>query len=157
MSELRVPTVPVLAELLCADGRRFHGRIFLPSAASTHSGATRAAEWMNEPSRFFPFLPDGSSAPVLMNKREILVLSVEATADAGDAADEETGSPIRQVAIEAESERLDGSLLIEMPENHTRVLDYLNSSEMFVALRAGHQHHLVQKERITRVIEIREE
>ncbi len=156
MSELRVPTVSVLAEVLCADGRRFQGQIFVPAAALRHSGATRAAEWLNEPSSFFPFLPAGGEGPVLINKREVLVLTVDAEADAGDVA-EGSGSPVRSVAIEAENERLDGRLLIQMPENQARVLDYLNLPEMFLTLRAGHRHHLVQKERITRVIEIREE
>lgn len=156
MSELRVPTVSVLAEILCADGRRFQGQIFLPASALRHSGATRAAEWLNEPSPFFPFLSAGSDGPVLFNKREILVITVDAEADAGDVT-EGTGSPVRNVAIEAENERLDGRLLIQMPHNQARVLDYMNLPEMFLTLRAGHQHHLVQKERITRVIEIREE
>jgi hypothetical protein len=156
MSELRVPTVSVLAEVLCADGRRFQGQIFVPAAALRHPGATRAAEWLNEPSSFFPFLPAGGEGPVLFNKREILVLTVDAEADAGDVA-EGSESPVRSVAIEAENERLDGRLLIQMPEHHARVLDYLNLPEMFLTLRAGHRHHLVQKERITRVTEIREE
>jgi hypothetical protein len=155
MSELKVPTIAVVAEVLCADGRRFRGRIFVPTAAMNHSGATRAAEWMNEPARFFPFLPDDLASPVLVNKREVLVLSVDAEADDGNG-EEDPNSPVRQVAIEAEKERLDGRLLIEMPQNQARVLDYLNRPEMFLTLRAGHQHHLVQKERITRVIEIRE-
>jgi hypothetical protein len=156
MSELRVPTVPVLAEVLCADGRRFQGQIFLPATALRHPGATRAAEWLNDANAFFPFLPAGGEGPVLFNKREVLVMTVDAEADAGDVADG-AGSPARNVAIEAENERLDGRLLIQMPENQARVLDYLNLPEMFLTLRAGHRHHLVQKERITRVIEIREE
>jgi hypothetical protein len=154
MSELKVPTNAILAEVLCADGRRFRGRIFLPTTAMHHSGATRAAEWMNEPAQFFPFLPE-DGASILLNKREVLVLSVDADDDG--SADDDSGSPVRQVAIEAESERLDGRLLIEMPLNQARVLDYLNRPEMFLTLRTGHRHHLIQKERITRVIEIREE
>jgi len=155
MSDLKIPTNAILAEVLCADGRRFRGRIFLPTTAMHHSGATRAAEWMNEPAPFFPFLPD-DGAPVLVNKREVLVLTVDAEDDDGNAEDD-PNSPVRQVAVEAETERLDGRLLIEMPLNQARVLDYLNRPEMFLTLRAGHRHHLIQKERITRVIEIREE
>ena len=44
-----------------------------------------------------------------------------------------------------------------MPEEHSRVLDYLNGRGRFVTLRDGSRHHLVQKRRITRVEEARED
>jgi hypothetical protein len=155
MSELRVPTVAVTAEILCADGRSFLGRIFIPVLSSHHSGPMRAEEWLNEPARFFPFLPDDAQAPMLLNKREVLVLSVAALADAGQIP-EGSDSPVRRVAIEAEDRRLEGTVIIDMPHGHTRVLDYLNRPEAFVTVRDGDRHHLVQKERITRVIELKE-
>ena len=48
MTELRVPTVALNAEVLCADGQTFKGRVFLPAAASRHTGAMRPQEWMND-------------------------------------------------------------------------------------------------------------
>jgi hypothetical protein len=156
MSELRVPTVVLLADVQCADGRRFRGRIFIPAASARHPGPTRPEEWLNDPAPFFPFHPDDAEAPVLMNKREILVISVPAVADAGDIP-EGSDSPIRRVALEAETRRLEGYLVIDMPHGQLRVLDYLNRGETFVTLRDGDTHHLVQKKRITRVIEFREE
>ena len=156
MSELRVPTVALAAEVLCADGRTFVGRIFVPATASRHPGPMRPEEWMNEPALFIPFLPDDAKAPVVMNKREVLVLSVAAASDFGDVV-EGAEPPVRRVAVEAEDRRLEGEIVIDMPINKTRVLDYLNRPESFLTLRDGDRHHLVQKERITRVIEIREE
>lgn len=155
MSELRVPTEALAAEVLCADGRSFVGRIFVPATASRHSGPMRPEEWLNDPALFFPFLPDDAEAPVLMNKREVLVLSVPAALDLGEVP-EELLSPVRRVAVEAEEQRLEGTIVIDMPQTHTRMLDYLNRPEPFLTLRDGAQHHFVQKERITRVIELRE-
>lgn len=156
MSELRVPTTALVAEVVCADGRRFTGRIFVPSTASKHAGPMRPDEWLNEPPRFFPFLPDDGGRPVLLNKREVLVVSVPALADEGDIPNEVENPSVR-VSLEAEQTQLEGTIILDMPENHRRVLDYLNRPEVFLTLRNGEQHHLVQKERITRVIEIREE
>jgi len=155
MEDLRVPTVALSAEVLCADGRRFRGSIFVPAAALTHAGPTRPEDWMNESMSFFPFLPDGGGGPVLLNKREILVMTVAAEADAEDIPEEAAG-PQRRVAVEAESERLEGTIVVNMPENQARVLDYLNRPQPFVTLRDENLHHLIQKERITRVVEIRE-
>jgi hypothetical protein len=44
-----------------------------------------------------------------------------------------------------------------MPEEQRRVLDVLNRPGRFLTLRDGARHHLVQKNRITRVQETRKE
>jgi hypothetical protein len=154
MSELRVPTVAMAAEILCADGRSFPGRVFVPAQASRHSGPMRLEEWLNEPPQFFPFLPDGADAPVLMNKREVLVMTFAAPSPTDEGAEPE--SPHRRVAIECEARRLEGVLVIDMPSHLSRVLDCLNRAQMFLTLHDDNRHHLIQKERITRVLEIPE-
>ena len=154
MSELRVPTLALSAEVLCADGRSFVGRIFIPVTASHHTGPMRAEEWINEPLAFFPFLPDEEEAPVMLNKHEVLSLSVAASADPQLADD--PAHPLVRVALECGERQLEGFVAIDMPADHARVLDILNRSEAFVTLRQGARHHFVQKRRITRVVETRE-
>jgi hypothetical protein len=106
--ELRVPTVAFPAEAVCADGRTFVGRIFGPAAASRPAGAMRAEECLNDSTGFFPFLPDDSRSSVLLNKQELLVLSVSASADSGDLL-EEADSPIRRVVVECGGRRLEAA------------------------------------------------
>jgi len=154
--DLRVPTVAMAAEVSCADGRQFPGRIFLPATASGHVGVMRAEEWMNEPQDFFPLLPDGARSPIILNKREVLVVTVPASAD-HDVVLEETHTPERRVAVECGGLRLEGTIVIDMPEAHSRVLDYFNRPGAFLTLRREDRHHLVCKARITCVLEIREE
>jgi len=156
VSELRVPTVALNAEVLCGDGRTFLGRIFVPASALGHAGAMRPEEWMNEHSDFFPFLPDDAEGPVILNRREILIISVPAAADADEVL-EEAANPRRRVVIECGGRRLDGVIVIDMPQNQSRVLDYLNRAGGFLTLRAGERHHLIRKGRITRVLELQEE
>lgn len=160
MSELRTPTVALAAEVLLSDGRTLLGRIFVPSAASRHSGPTRPGEWMNDSVHFFPFLPDpvepgGTGTSVILNKQQLLVVSVPADADV-TASSLVPGAHERRVVVECGGRRLEGTVLIDLPEEHCRVLDYLNSPEPFLTLRDGAVHHLVPKERITRVIEVQE-
>lgn len=154
--ELRVPTVALAAEILCADGRDLLGRIFVPASASSHAGAMRPEEWMNEPVDFFPFLPDSAQSPIILNKHEVLILSVPASVDANQALDE-ADNPQRRVTVECGGRRPSGTLVIDMPQNQSRVLDYLNRAGRFLTLRDGDRHHLIQKQRITRVEEPSEE
>jgi hypothetical protein len=154
--DLRVPTVALPAEILTVDGRVSSGRIFVPAAAHTHEGVMRAEEWLNDPSDFFPFLPDDASRPVLLNRHEVIIVTVPAEADAGSVAEGAT-LPERKVTVDCGGRRLSGTLVIDMPEEHQRVLDYLNRPGRFLTLRDRGRHHLIQKNRITRVKETREE
>lgn len=153
--EFKVPTLALSAEATLADGRRFRGRIFLPTTAHDHAGSMRAEEWMNDGIDFFPFLLDDAAAPVLLNKREVVALTVPASADRDTTLDA-VSPPQRRLALECGGRRFEGTIVIDMPENHRRVLDYLNRPGAFLTLREGERHHLVAKSRITRVTETRE-
>lgn len=148
----QVPRLLRAAEVLCADGRVLRGRVFLPATAASHPGAMRAEEWMNDPQPFFPFLPDGEGSPVILNKEQLVVVTVAASADR-DETQEEVGAPVRRVSVECGALRLVGDVLLDLPANHSRVLDLLNRPGPFLNVRDGERHHLVAKVRITRVME----
>jgi len=151
--DFQVPRLLRAAEVLTSDGRVLRGRVFLPATAASHAGAMRAEEWMNEPASFFPFLPDGEGSPVMLNKQSIVVVTVAASADRDETLDE-VGAPVRRVQVECGSLKLAGDLVVDMPANHSRVLDLLNRPGAFLNVRDGERHHLVAKRRITRVAEL---
>ncbi len=154
MSELRVPTVALDAEILCADGRAFQGRIFLPAAASSHPGAMRPAEWMNDATPFFPFLPTDAASSVILNKHEVLILTLAAAPeDLAEAEDLAALNPVKKVVVECRDRVVTGTIVIDMPENQRRVLDYLNRPDPFLIVSEGSKQHLIRKARITRVVE----
>lgn len=150
--QLRVPTIATAAQVTCADGRVFSGRVFVPAAAFKHAGPMRAEEWINEPARFFPFLPDREDVPVLLNKDEVVAIGIAAPAMGDDLGSLDNGGT-RSVTLECGSARFEGDLLIDMPEGQRRVLDTLNRTEPFLTLRASPRWHLVHKRHITRVLE----
>jgi len=151
-SSFQVPRLLRAAEVLYGDGRLMRGRVFLPAAAAAHPGAMRAEEWMNDPAAFFPFLPDGEGRPVILNKEQVLVLTVAASADLDEAMDA-AGAKVRRVRVECGSLHLDGDVLVDMPANHSRILDLLNRPGAFLNVREGDRHHLVRKSGIKRVSE----
>jgi hypothetical protein len=150
--DYQIPRLLRAAELLVADGRVLRGRVFLPATAASHAGAMRAEEWMNDPLPFFPFLPDGEGSPVILNKEQLVVITVAASADKDETLDE-VGAPVRHVSVECGAVRLEGEVVVDMPANHSRVLDLLNRPGAFLNLRDGERHHLIAKARITRVSE----
>ncbi|HVR69254.1 MAG TPA: hypothetical protein VMT87_00300 [Vicinamibacteria bacterium] len=151
MSELRVPTIATVAQVTCADGRVFAGRVFVPAAAFRHSGPMRPEEWVNDPAAFFPFLPDREDAPVLLSKGEVVAISL---APPGPDDEPVTGEgTVHDLTVECRAARFEGELRIAMPEGQRRVLDALNRPERFLTLHAGKRQHLVHKRHITRVLE----
>ena len=154
MDELRVPTIATMAELACADGRVLVGRVLIPDGAFRHAGPMRAEEWVNDPADFFPFLLQGEERTVLLNKEQVVVLTLALPAE-DHAADTENTEMVRPVVVECGSVRVEGELRLEMPEGHRRALDMLNAPERFLTVYAGERQHLVHKHHVTRVLENR--
>ena len=149
----RIPTVTLDAKVLCANGDRIAGRLYLAAGTTHHPGPMLPEERLNDVSRFFPFLPEGAEAPVILNKREVAVVTVPAVAEAVDEFDVRPPRQLRRIELECVGTKLDGFLVIEMPVAQSRVLDHLNRDEHFVTLEKDGEHHIVNKSWITRVVE----
>ena len=154
MEELRVPTVPLPVVIRYFDERRLEGKVFLPSMAQTHTGPPRPEEWLNKGVQFFPFLPEGEKRAVILNKRYVVTLTIAAPEQEGEGP--QTGIE-RRIKVECGGLALEGSVLIDMPTEQSRLFDWINRPEKFLTIRQGDQIHLVQKSRITRLAEVMEE
>ncbi len=159
MDEYRVPTVQVEVELLCLDGRTLWGQIFMPALSALHAGAMAPEEWINGVASFFPF-KTRHGAGILFNKQHVLALTVMPPATVEPSADGLDGLsvelPVQRVAVEAGDHRFEGRLVIDMPLNQRRVLDYVNRPEAFLLLhRDDGRRCLIQKACIASVADVR--
>lgn len=150
MEDLRVPTVAIAVELWLADGRRLTGRIFVPAAASAHSGPMRPDEWLNDAAAFLPFLPDGEPRTVLLAKASLAALTVPARAPSHDLEGE---GALHRVELECGGQTWRGQVAFDLP----RLLDFLNRPERFCVVRDGAREHVLNKRHVTRVSETHEE
>ena len=150
MEELRVPTTQIDAELQLDDTRILRGTIFVPDSSS-HTGAKRPDEWINEAEVFFPFRIEGSQKTELFSKHATLRLSVPAEL----LHEEDMASDVehRPVVVETSGGSFDGVVRLDMPAHQRRVLDYLNLPHGFLCVIAGERVHLLQKRLVRRVVE----
>jgi len=153
MSDFKVPTVQLETELHWADGEVLHGNVYMPALSAVHSGPMQPQEWINSPPAFFPFRQDDGGT-ILVNKHQVLAMSVEAPEEPMDDQAWEPAVVVRHSVIEAAGKRFEGEVLIDMPENQRRLVDYLNRSEAFLCLVCGGRHLLVRKELISRAFEV---
>ena len=101
---------------------------------------------------FFPCLEAGIIKPVILNKRYVIVLSATKWEDETERL-EEIGVA-RKVLVECGKLQLAGAVHINMPEEQSRLLDWVNRPEPFLLLREGQLWHIVQKSRITTLQEL---
>ncbi|SRR5581483_3364441 len=153
MVDLRVPTVPLSVEIRYFDERPLAGRIFIPSLSDHHDGPMRPDEWINQATTFFPFAANDARHAQLLNKRYVVVLTLD---DTGEPAPVDS-SYVRRVIVECGTLRLEGEVSVEMPENQRRLLDLMNRSDLFLTLRSGSRIHIIQKHRITSITEVMED
>ena len=167
-SAYRVPTKRLAAEVVCTDGKRLSGSLFLPASTTWHTGPMRPEERLNDESDFFPFLPEDGTAPTILNKAEVLVLSFDnpevelpapddAVSEPPSVEETEYAVPERLVALDCGDLHLEGGMPMDVPAHQRRVLDFLNRPQRFVQLNAGNQVHLVNRERIIRARELGED
>jgi len=153
MDDLRVPTTSLPVEILCADGRAMLGDIFLPAQSSLQAGPMRPEEWTESAQVFFPFRSLEARSLTILNRTEVVSLTVPSASNA--SADAPCADvPVVRVAVDAGGTTFEGDVLVDMPPGHQRVADWLNAPATFITVRAGSAHHLIQKRHVTRVVEV---
>ncbi|MGA7614765.1 MAG: hypothetical protein WBX15_06225 [Thermoanaerobaculia bacterium] len=154
---LRVPTVEVTVQISYAAGRDLSGSIFLPALAHWHDGPTRPDEWINDGHLFFPFLPDGAERALILNKRQIIVVTFSTTATAGLELPQQVGL-LRPVRVDCGTAVVEGMVSIDMPPGQSRTLDFVNRTDQpFLPVWSGDRFHLVQKKRIIEISDPKED
>ncbi len=148
----RVPTTTVDASVVCANGAKLTGRLFLASGTTFHTGPLRPEERLNDTSAFLPFLADGASRAVLLSKREIVLLVVPAR-DAQGADDLAPPPDLCRVVVTCQSGTIEGAVALEVPGPQGRLLDHLNRTEPFLIVEREGDRCLVNKAWIAQVAE----
>jgi hypothetical protein len=152
MSDFKVPTVQLATELHWADGAVLRGHVYMPALSAIHAGPMLPQEWINSPPAFFPFKQDDGET-ILVNKHQVLAMSVEVP----PSDDEQSWEPaviVRRSVVVAGGMRFEGDVLVDMPENQRRLVDYLNRTEAFLCLLSGNRNLLVRKDFISRAFEV---
>jgi hypothetical protein len=150
-----LPSVAIPATLLQTSGGKREGEIFTMQRVPQHAGPETALDLLNRPEAFFPFRPtkDGSGV-LLVAKARTVMLSVPRT----QPEDPDRLSAAKQTSLEvtlADGSKLSGWATLELPEYHSRLLDYLNASrDEFFALATADQLHIVNR---THVLYVRPE
>lgn len=146
MTGFSMPRVAIPATLLLAGGGKKDGEVYLMERVAQHAGVETPLDMLNRPDAFFPFrAKDDTSGVLLVAKARTVTLTVPRP----DDEDSARLSAAKQASLEvtlADGSKLSGWATLELPQYHSRLLDYLNASaEPFFAITTADAMHLVNR------------
>ena len=141
-----IPRVAVPATLLLTAGARREGQIYVMERVPQHAGAETPLDMLNRTEAFFPFRASDDGAVLLVAKARTVMLSVPRDTSAEDPVRRSAAKQARIEVTLADGSTLSGWATLELPEHHSRVLDYLNASaDPFFAITTEDRHQFVNR------------
>lgn len=141
--------VPVRVRL--EDGRALDGGFYVPTMAS-EGRPGRLLDRLNDDTEYF--LPLAGRYETLLNKEWIVTVQLASGHDQLEGIEEDFASEQRVRIDLAAGESLEGWIRYLMPEEKTRLLDYLNCAPRFIAVMSEPRVTLVQRRFIVGVEEL---
>ena len=146
MSDFSLPRTPVPARLLLTQGVSRPGQIYVMERVQHHDGPETVLELLNRPEGFFAFRPAEDDEVLLVSKVQTVSLSVDRQAPIADPARLSAARTLGLEVVLAGGATLGGWASVELPEQHARLLDYLNASqEAFFAVWSHAATHYVNR------------
>lgn len=146
VSDLALPRTPIAASLLLTQGVSRPGHIFLMERVPHHDGPETVLELLNRPEGFFAFRPEHDDQVLLVSKLQTVSLSVDRQAPIADPARLSAARMLGLELVLAGGSTLGGWASAELPQEHARLLDYLNAShDPFFAVWTHAATHYVNR------------
>lgn len=140
-----IPRVAIPAKLRMTAGEPRDGEIYVMERVPQHAGPETPLDMLNRTEGFFPFRPkeDGASVLLVAKARTVTLTVPPLPEDAARLSAAKRGS---LVVTLADGSQLAGWATLELPEHHSRLLDYLNASAApFFAIATADQVHVVNR------------
>jgi hypothetical protein len=154
MDELRIPKTAV--RILCHTDRKetIDGEIFLDSISSAGIRASHVLDFFNSHQEFFP-LRVSRDKSLLIHKKNLVRVDVPGLYEEYETEVSASFDVKTNVQLDLSTgEELRGELIVDMPSDHARVLDLLNSRRRFFPVLLQHMITLVHIRHIYKVEEI---
>jgi hypothetical protein len=146
VSDLALPRLPVVARLLLREGGARAGQIYVMERVPQHDGPETVLELLNRPEGFFAFRPEAGDEILLVSKGQTVSLSVDRQAPIADPTRLSAARLLGVEIVLAGGATLGGWASVELPQEHARLLDYLNATpEPFFAVWTHAATHYVNR------------
>jgi len=154
VEQLQVPTRRIEVDVRLADGGHLLGYMFLTEAPYQSGRPEDVINILNDERTFLPFASDHpTSSPVALNKEHIVLVEVESAPSAmlGSSLGHVDEEGCDRTLLLVDGQRVTGDICVDTPPHASRLLDKLNLSGRFLALRTTGGYAFVQRQQIVHV------
>ncbi len=154
MQELQVPTRPILVDVLVTTGEQIEGSLYVTKSAEETDDANEVMKLLNDERSFVPLAVMGKKdGPFVLSKAHIVRVRVPLLeGDAFDRADESAPSdPSTSTLLLVDGTVLEGALAVVTPPSLSRLLDKLNSADVFFPVVSTEAIDFVQRSHVVHV------
>jgi hypothetical protein len=146
MAGFTLPRVSVPARLVLTEGEPHLGEVYVMERVPQHSGPETPLEMLNRADGFFPFRAAGAAQVLLVTKARTISLSVPRNVTGEDPARLSAAKLVALTVTLSGDTDITGWATLELPEYHSRLLDYLNASpDPFFAVTTAEEVHFVNR------------
>ena len=146
MAGFTLPRVSVPARLVLTEGEPHLGEVYVMERVPQHSGPETPLEMLNRADGFFPFRAAGAAQVLLATKARTISLSVPRNVTGEDPARLSAAKLVALTVTLSGDTDITGWATLELPEYHSRLLDYLNASpDPFFAVTTAEEVHFVNR------------
>jgi hypothetical protein len=146
MAGFALPRVSVPARLVLTEGEPHLGEVYVMERVPQHSGPETPLEMLNRADGFFPFRAAGAPQVLLVTKARTISLSVPRNVTGEDPARLSAAKLVALTVTLSGDTDITGWATLELPEYHSRLLDYLNASpDPFFAVTTAEEVHFVNR------------
>jgi hypothetical protein len=153
MEELRIPKIPVSIRCYAVTEEVFGGQIFLDVMSSAGYTTSQVLEFFNSSQLFFPMKLD-SGQSVLIQKQSLFRVDVpELFHEYESEVSWALNSKLQAGLHFTSGHNLRGDIIVDMPKDHARAQDVLNSGRTFIPLLLETTLSLINIHHLSRVEE----
>ncbi len=146
MADFSMPRVAVPAILLLAGGGKREGEVYVMERVPQHAGPETPLDMLNRAEAFYPFRSKKDGEGVLLVAKARTVSLAVARLKEEDSVRLSAAKKATLEITLADGSTLNGWATLELPQHHSRLLDYLNAAaEPFFALTTSAEVHLVNR------------
>ena len=154
MRELQIPMRPILVDVLVTTGAHISGSMFIPESPHQTDDAHEVMHILNDERSFIPLAVTGTkNIPFVLSKTHIVRVRLPLSeSDALDRISESapSDSPTSTLLLVGGTV-LEGTLTVVTPPSLSRLVDKLNSGDLFVSVVSTAAIDFVQRSHVVHV------
>ena len=154
MQELQIPTRPILVEILVTTGALISGSLYVPESPQQTHDPDEVIHLLNDERSFVPLAVTGNNGgPFVLSKAHIVrvrlpLLEGEALDRTSESAPSDSST---STLLLVDGSVLEGTLAVVTPPNLSRLLDKLNTADLFLSVISTEAIDFVQRSHVVHV------